>query len=131
MTTVVIGVITGLVVTWLGLLVALALFRPDGATLADAAQVVPDAIRLVHRLARDPTVPRSARITLWLLAGYLLSPIDLVPDFIPVLGYADDAIVASLALRRVVRKVGPTALERHWTGSAAGMVMVKRLAGLP
>jgi uncharacterized membrane protein YkvA (DUF1232 family) len=125
-----VGIVGGFVLAWLGLLLVLALVRPDGATLADAAHVVPDAIRLVSRLARDPTVPRSARITLWLLAGYLLSPVDLVPDFIPVLGYADDAVIASLALRRVVRVAGPDALERHWTGSAAGLVLVRRLAGL-
>jgi len=53
-----------------------------------------------------------------------------VPDFIPVLGYADDAIVVALALRRVVRAAGPGALERHWTGTPAGLVIVRRLAGL-
>lgn len=130
MLSIAIGVVAGLVVAWLGLLLILAVVRPDGATLADALSIVPDAIRLVSRLARDPAVPRSARLTLLLLAGYLLSPIDLVPDFIPVVGFADDAVIASLALRRVVRVAGPDALERHWTGTAAGLEMVQRLAGL-
>ena len=54
---------------------------------------------------------------LWLLLGYLALPIDLVPDFIPVLGYADDAIVVALVLRSVVRRAGPDAIERHWPGT--------------
>lgn len=57
-------------------------------------------------------------------------PIDLVPDFVPVLGYADDAIVAAVALRRVVRIAGVDAIDRQWTGSAAGRAVVRRLAGL-
>ena len=70
------------------------------------------------------------RLTLWVLAGYLLVPIDLVPDFLPVIGYADDAIVVAVALRRVVRAAGRDAVERHWRGDAAGLDVVRRLAGL-
>jgi uncharacterized membrane protein YkvA (DUF1232 family) len=69
-------------------------------------------------------------VTLWLLVGYLLVPIDLVPDFIPVLGYADDAIVVALALRRVVRTAGEEAVLRNWQGSDAGLGVVRRLAGI-
>jgi uncharacterized membrane protein YkvA (DUF1232 family) len=65
------------------------------------------------------------------LIAYLLMPIDLVPDFIPVLGYADDAVVVALALRSVVRAAGPEALDRHWSGSEAGLAAVRRLAGGP
>jgi uncharacterized membrane protein YkvA (DUF1232 family) len=126
-----IGVVAGLILAWLGLLLVLAIVRPDGATLVDTVSVVPDTIRLVLRLARDPLVPRSVRVTLFLLGAYLLSPVDLVPDFIPVVGYADDAVIASLALRRVVRAAGSDALDRHWTGSPAGLELVRRLAGLP
>lgn len=68
---------------------------------------------------------------LWLLVAYLALPIDLVPDFIPVLGYADDAIVVALVLRSVVRGAGPQALERHWPGTQDGLAAVRRLAGLP
>lgn len=115
---------------WLVLLVALAVARPDGTTLADGLKLLPDMVRLVRGLARDPQMPRSVRRTLWFVGVYLAMPIDLVPDFIPVLGYADDAIVVAIALRRVVRTAGPEALERHWTGSPAGLVVVRRLAGL-
>ncbi|WP_230425535.1 YkvA family protein [Streptomyces radicis] len=71
------------------------------------------------------------RVRLWLLLAYLAMPIDLVPDFIPVLGQADDAIVAALVLRSVVRAAGEEALERHWPGTADGLAVVRRLAGLP
>lgn len=124
------GVALGLALAWVLLVATLALLRPDGATLADAARLLPDLVRLVRRLARDPEVPRRARVTLWLLAGYLVVPVDLIPDFVPVLGYADDAIVVALALRRVVRTAGPAAISRHWDGSEAGLAVVRRLAGL-
>jgi uncharacterized membrane protein YkvA (DUF1232 family) len=71
------------------------------------------------------------RWRLWLLLGYLAMPIDLVPDFIPVLGYADDAIVIALVLRSVVRHAGAEALERHWPGTPEGLSAVLRLAGVP
>jgi uncharacterized membrane protein YkvA (DUF1232 family) len=120
----------GLLVTWLVLLAVLALARPEGTTLSDAARLLPDLVGLVRRLAADPEVPRSSRIVLGLLVGYLLLPFDLVPDFIPVLGYADDAIVVALALRRVVRVAGADAVERHWRGSEGGLAVVRRLAGI-
>jgi uncharacterized membrane protein YkvA (DUF1232 family) len=81
-------------------------------------------------LAGDGSLPRSTRLVLGLLVAYLVFPIDVVPDFIPVLGYADDAIVVALALRRVVRVAGGAAVERHWRGSEAGLAIVRRLAGL-
>jgi uncharacterized membrane protein YkvA (DUF1232 family) len=127
---VVLGVVLGLLVAWVAMLVALVVARPQGATLTDAARALPDLIGLVRRLARDPEVPRRSRITLWVLLGYLLLPFDLVPDFIPVLGYADDAIVVAIALRRVVRSAGEQAVLRNWRGSDAGLSIVRRLAGL-
>jgi uncharacterized membrane protein YkvA (DUF1232 family) len=65
------------------------------------------------------------------LIGYLLLPIDLVPDFVPVLGYADDAVIVALALRWVVRRAGGELLTRHWPGTPEGLAAVQRLAGLP
>jgi uncharacterized membrane protein YkvA (DUF1232 family) len=127
---IVIALVIAVAASWCALLVVLAVARPDGATLADGLKVLPDTIRLVRRLAGDPDLPPSVRRTLWFLGGYLAMPIDLVPDFIPVLGYADDAIVVAIALRRVVRSAGAEALERSWTGSPGGLVIVRRLAGL-
>jgi uncharacterized membrane protein YkvA (DUF1232 family) len=101
-----------------------------GAQLRDAVRLLPDLIRLLRRLAADSTLPRGVRLRLLLLIGYLAMPIDLIPDFIPVLGYADDAIIVALALRSVARAAGPEAITRHWPGTPVGLELVQRLAGL-
>jgi uncharacterized membrane protein YkvA (DUF1232 family) len=128
---VVMAVVGGTALLWLLALAALAIARPRGNLLTEAIRLLPDLLRLISRLARDAGLPRRVRIRLWLLVAYLALPIDLVPDFIPVLGYADDAIVVALVLRSVVRGAGPQALERHWPGTPDGLAAVRRLAGLP
>jgi uncharacterized membrane protein YkvA (DUF1232 family) len=100
------------------------------AGLTEAARLLPDLLRLVSRLARDPALPRRVRVGLWLLLAYLASPIDLVPDFVPVIGYADDAVAVALGLRAVVRAAGSEPVERLWPGSPEGLAVVRRLAGL-
>jgi len=124
------GVAAGLLVLWLVLLVVLWRATPDQTRLRDALRLLPDVIRLLRRLAADDTMPRGVRVRLWLLLGYLALPVDLVPDFIPVLGYADDAIITALVLRSVVRRAGPDALARHWPGTPDGLTAVQRLARL-
>ena len=74
--------------------------------------------------------PRGARARLWLLFAYLAMPFDLIPDFIPVLGYADDAIIAVLVLRSVVRRAGADAVRRHWAGTEDGLAALARAARL-
>ena len=126
-------VLAGLVVLWLVLLAALWLVQrrsPDPTRLRDGLRLLPDVLRLLRRLAADPDRPRGVRLRVGLLLGYLVLPIDLVPDFIPVLGYADDVIVVGVALRSVVRRAGPEVLDRHWPGSPEGLAAVRRLAGL-
>ncbi|MFB8128758.1 YkvA family protein [Streptomyces mirabilis] len=125
------GIATGLLLCWLLLLATLAIARPKGNLLTEAVRLLPDLLRLISRLARDRALPRRTRWLLWILAGYLALPIDLVPDFIPVLGYADDAIAVALVLRAVIRRAGPQALTRHWPGTDDGLNVVRRLAGLP
>ncbi len=124
------GVAGGLLLLWLALLAVLWRVRPEGMSTAAGLRLLPDLVRLVRRLAADRSLPRGVRVRLWLLLGYLLSPVDLVPDFVPVLGYADDVVVVALALRSVVRRAGSGALARHWPGDAAGLEVVTRLAGL-
>jgi uncharacterized membrane protein YkvA (DUF1232 family) len=123
-------VVGGLLVLWLLLLALLWRARPDELTARGALRLLPDVLRLVRRLAGDRSLPRAVRIRLWLLLAYLLSPIDLVPDFVPVLGYADDVVVVAWALGSVVRTSGADAVARHWPGDAAGLAVVTRLAGL-
>ncbi|MDP9392141.1 MAG: YkvA family protein [Actinomycetota bacterium] len=120
----------GLVVLWLLLVLLLWRARPDELGIREALRLLPDVVRLVRRLAADRSLPRGVRIRLWALLAYLLSPVDLVPDFVPVLGYADDVVVVAVALRSVVRRAGPSALDRHWPGQPAGLDVVRRLAGI-
>jgi uncharacterized membrane protein YkvA (DUF1232 family) len=127
---VVTGVVIAVVAAWLLLLVGLVIVRPRGSLLREAIRLLPDLLRLVTRLARDPELPRSVR---WRLAGllaYLALPVDLVPDFIPVLGYADDAIVVAWVLRSVVRRVGTDAVRARWPGTDDGFAALRRLTGI-
>lgn len=123
------GAVGGIALVWVALVVALWRARPDEVRLGEIMRLLPDVARLVGRLARDGSLPRGVRALLWLLLAYLALPIDLVPDFVPVLGYADDAVVVALVLRAAVRRAGPAALERHWPGSPAGLAAVLRLVG--
>ncbi len=127
---VVLGVVGGLLVVWAVLVVALyAASRRQGdpTSLREALRLLPDVVRLLRRLAADPTLPRGVRWRLWLTLAYLAVPIDLVPDVIPVVGYADDVVVVALALRSVVRSAGPDALHRHWPGTPQGLATLTRL----
>ncbi|EHR50767.1 hypothetical protein SacmaDRAFT_2524 [Saccharomonospora marina XMU15] len=119
-----------LVVVWLALVLVLVLANPRGRSLNEAMRLLPDLLRLVRRLATDRELPLGVRLRLWLLLAYLALPIDLVPDFIPVLGHADDAIVVTVVLRSTARKAGSLALRRHWPGTAAGFSALCRLTGL-
>lgn len=123
-----VSVATGLVLVWLLLIVLVWRLRPDELTLTQALRLLPDLLRLLKRLATDLSVPRGARIRLWLLRAYLASPIDLVPDFIPVIGYADDAVVVVFALRSAVHRAGVDTVRRHWPGTPNGLIAVLRLA---
>jgi uncharacterized membrane protein YkvA (DUF1232 family) len=122
--------VAALAVTWAVFVVALALLRPRGIDLREAKRLVPDVARLVRGLAGDASLPRGVRRRLALLLAYLAFPIDLVPDVVPVLGYADDVVVIALVLRSVVRRAGPAAVERQWTGTPAGLAFVRSLAGI-
>jgi uncharacterized membrane protein YkvA (DUF1232 family) len=125
-----ISVAAALVLAWVALVIALAVLRPRGGLLREAVRILPDALRLIRRLAADKTMPLGVRMRLALLLVYLASPIDLIPDFIPVLGYADDAIIITAVLRSVVRRAGLTAVRTHWPGSDDGFTALCRLTGL-
>ena len=125
-----VGVAAALAFTWLLLLVLLIVVRPRGMNLAEARRVIPDIVRLLRDLATDATLPSGVRRRLFVALAYLALPIDLVPDFIPVIGYADDVIVVGVVLRSVIRRAGRDAVERHWRGSSDGLTLVRRLAGV-
>jgi uncharacterized membrane protein YkvA (DUF1232 family) len=99
--------------------------RSDARALAG---FIPDCIVLVRRLLGDERVPRSRKLLLGALLAYLALPFDLVPDFIPVAGQLDDAIVTALVLRAVLRSGGAALLREHWPGPERSRELVARLA---
>ena len=126
----VIGVSAALVLAWVALVVALVIVRPRAGLLREAMRILPDVLRLIRRLAGDKSLPTGVRIRLALLLAYLAMPFDLIPDFVPVLGYADDAIIVTAVLRSVVRRAGIDAVRAHWPGSDDGFAALCRLTGL-
>jgi uncharacterized membrane protein YkvA (DUF1232 family) len=93
------------------------------------ARFVPDCVVLIRRLARDPRLARRHRWLLLALVAYLLLPFDLVPDFVPVAGALDDAILVVWALRVVLRAAGPEALVEHWPGPSQTLRLLLRAVG--
>jgi uncharacterized membrane protein YkvA (DUF1232 family) len=98
------------------------------ADLRAFARLAPDCVVLFRRLLRDPRVPASRKLLLVLAVGYLLMPLDLIPDFIPVVGQLDDAVVVGLVLRSVLRASGDAVVIEHWPGPARTLMIVRRLA---
>jgi uncharacterized membrane protein YkvA (DUF1232 family) len=119
-----------LLITWLALVTAVIVIRPRRGSLRQAFRLLPDALRLVRRLASDRTLPRGIRVRLALLLAYLALPVDLIPDVIPVIGYADDAIIVIAVLRSVVRRAGIDPVRAHWPGTEDGFSVLMRLTGI-
>jgi uncharacterized membrane protein YkvA (DUF1232 family) len=94
------------------------------------AGFIPDCVVLARRLFSDPEVGRGSKVLLGGLIAYLASPIDLVPDFIPVAGQLDDAVVLALVLRVVLGGAGQDRIATHWPGPASSLATVQRLAGV-
>ena len=95
------------------------------------ARFIPDCLVLFRRLLADDRVPRARKLSLVLMLGYLALPIDLIPDFIPIAGQLDDAILVVLTLRFVLRSSGPELLDEHWPGPPEGLTAVQRFAFAP
>jgi uncharacterized membrane protein YkvA (DUF1232 family) len=92
------------------------------------AGFIPDCLVLFRRLLADGRVPRSRKLVLVALLAYLALPFDLIPDFIPVVGALDDAIVVALALRYVLRAAGAPLVREHWPGPPDSLDAIMRLA---
>jgi uncharacterized membrane protein YkvA (DUF1232 family) len=114
---------------WAALVVVVWRLAPSQTSAMDVVRLLPDVLRLATRLARDPATPRSSRLALAGLALWIASPIDLIPEFLPVIGPLDDIVVAAIVLRWVGRRVGEDALRSHWPGTPDGFALVLRLLG--
>ena len=125
----ILGIAAGLLAVWVLLVALLWLLRPRDVALAELIRFVPDLVRLVRSLLADPRIEGRVRVALGFLLVWLISPIDLIPEFIPVLGPLDDVVVAVIVLRFVRRRVGVEELRRRWSGSEAGFGLLVRLVG--
>jgi uncharacterized membrane protein YkvA (DUF1232 family) len=123
------GVLVGLLVAWVLLVLVLWIFRPRDVRAGDLVRVVPDVLRLVRDLLADRTVSFGVRLSLVVLLAWLVSPIDLVPEFIPVLGPLDDVVVTILVLRHVRRRLGEDALRSRWRGTPEGFNLLTGILG--
>jgi uncharacterized membrane protein YkvA (DUF1232 family) len=119
----------GILAVWAILIGLLFAFRPRGVPLGEVVRVIPDVVRLGRRLIGDPAVPFPVKAVLVLLIVWLLSPIDLIPEFIPLLGPIDDAVVAVLVLRYVRRRIGAEELRSRWGGTPEGFALLSRIIG--
>lgn len=99
--------------------------RGDARALAG---FIPDCIVLLRRLLADSRISGWRRGTILALIGYLALPVDLIPDFIPVAGQLDDAIIVALVLRTVLRGMTPALLREHWPGPPSSFALMQRLA---
>jgi uncharacterized membrane protein YkvA (DUF1232 family) len=101
-----------------------------GAAPADLVGLLPSVARLLVRLLRDRSIPLRVRARILIAVAYNVQPINLIPDFVPVIGFADNVIVTGWALRSTIRRAGREVVVRNWSGTHAGLSMVFRLAGL-
>ncbi len=122
----ILGVVVSLVVYAAAVLALVAAGRRTDA--AALARFIPDCVVLVRRLCADPRVAWWRKALLVFLIAYLAMPFDLVPDFIPVAGQLDDAILLALVLRTVLRGGGEALLREHWPGPQASLDVIRRLA---
>lgn len=109
---------------------------PDGKSLqarrliADAVLIMPNLAKLVARLLKDPRVPRRAKITLGIAAAYVASPIDLIPEVVPVVGWADDVLIIMFALDSLIDRAGDDVVEELWDGPGDLLSLVRDVVGL-
>ncbi len=96
----------------------------------DAILVLPNLLRLIGRLLKDPRVPRRSKIALGLASAYVVSPIDLIPETIPVIGWLDDVFVLAYALNRFIERAGPEIVEEFWEGEGDVLGWIQEVLGL-
>ena len=126
---VVVGIVASLIGLWVAMLVLFWALRPRGVPARQIIGVIPDVLRLLRSLIGDGSTPLDVRVVLVGLVAWIVSPIDLIPEFIPVLGPLDDVVVGIVAMRYVRRRVGIEALRARWTGTPDGFDLLTRIIG--
>jgi uncharacterized membrane protein YkvA (DUF1232 family) len=126
---VIVTIAVGLLAAWIAFIALLWVLRPRDVGLRQLLGVVPDVLRLVRDLVGDRAVPLGTRVALVGLLAWLVSPIDLIPEFIPVLGPLDDVVVAVIVLRYVRRRLGEAELRRRWRGTEEGFELLGSVLG--
>ena len=126
---VLIEIAVGLILLWILFVALLWILRPRDARLADLIRIVPDVLRLARSLIDDRSVPLGVRAALVGMVAWVVNPIDLIPEFIPILGPLDDVVVAVLVLRYVRRRLGDDQLSRRWPGTPQGYVLLGGIIG--
>ncbi len=123
------AILVGLALAWAGFVALLWVLRPRDTSLRELLAVVPDLLRLLRDLVGDRSTPLDVRAVIVVLVAWIVSPIDLIPEFIPVLGPLDDLVVAIVALRYVRRRMGSQALRQRWPGSPDTFEVLARAIG--
>jgi uncharacterized membrane protein YkvA (DUF1232 family) len=123
------SLLVALLALWIALIALFWVFRPKGVAVRELLRLIPDVLRLLRSLISDPSAPLDVRIVLVGLVAWILSPIDLIPEFIPGLGPLDDVVVAIVAFRYVRRRIGVEDLRARWAGSVAGFDLLLRVIG--
>lgn len=125
----VVGVLVALVAVWGVLLALFWVLRPKDVSVRELLGVIPDVLRLIRSLIADRSAPLDVRLVLVGLLAWLVSPIDLIPEFIPGLGPLDDVVVAVVAFRYVRRRVGVEDLRARWRGTTSSFDLLLRVIG--
>jgi uncharacterized membrane protein YkvA (DUF1232 family) len=124
-----IAIVVGLLLVWLALLVLFWVLRPRDVPVREVVRVIPDLVRMLRSIIGDRRTPLDVRIVLIGLMVWIVSPIDLIPEFIPGLGPLDDVIVAIVALRYTRRRIGVDDLRTRWSGTSDGFTLLLRIVG--
>ena len=113
-----------------------AVYDPTGRAVAvpgmwmkDAALALPNLVKLVYRLMKDSRIPRKSKVILGAILGYIVVPIDIVPDFLPVVGQADDALLLAYGIRHIIEVAGADIVLEHWDGSQDVLELVGQITG--
>lgn len=124
-----IQIAVALLLVWAAFLVLFWFLRPKDVPIREVVRVIPDLVRMLRSIIGDSKVPLDVRLILVGLMVWIVSPIDLIPEFIPGIGPLDDVIVAIVALRYTRRRLGVDDLRARWSGSADGFALLLRIVG--